>query len=82
MIAEILSVYIVTLIIAKSSILSRFRTWLKVRTPKLKFEDYSHFIECRLCVGFWVSVIFCILNPQDILPVYGASYFLATLERT
>jgi hypothetical protein len=75
--------YIITLVLAKGSIFNSFRIWVKQKTPKLKIKDYPHFIECRLCLGFWGSILICLLynSPHMILPVYGASYFLATQER-
>ena len=77
-----LSSYILTLVIAKGSILAGFRGWLKQKTPHLKLTaEHPHFIECRLCVGFWSSLMVCNTSWEMILPVYGLSYFLATQER-
>ena len=81
--SEVFTAYCLVFIIASSSILAGFRRWLIARTPKLKIQDYPHFIECRMCVGFYVSIIVCLLYGEikDVLVVYGASYFLATQER-
>lgn len=40
-------------------------------------------ISCRMCVGFWVTLIVCLwtLSFTDTLAAYGFSYFLATQER-
>ena len=41
-------------------------------------------VSCRMCVGFWVTVVVCVASlPLSLwLPVYGLSYFLATQERS
>lgn len=41
------------------------------------------FISCRMCVGFWLTIITCAwrLPMLDTAAIYGASYFLATQER-
>lgn len=50
--------------------------------PNEKLTGYD-FISCRMCVGFWVTMAFCLFTcPVHYwLAVYGASYFLATQER-
>jgi hypothetical protein len=71
-IIAVLSSYIITLVLAKGSIFDSIR-------PKHKF------FSCRLCIGCWVSLIVTLVTSFDItlwLPTYGASYFLATQERT
>lgn len=84
-VSAVAAAYIIAVIITASSILARPRTWLIVRTPWLQpLEDHPHFIECRLCVGFWVSLTVAALwglPGQLFFVVYGASYFLATQER-
>jgi len=82
--SEVLTVYIVTCVITSSSIFEPIREWIKRNFPFLQIGDHPHFIECRLCLGFWVSMIVCIalVNPLWILPVFGLSYFMATLERS
>jgi hypothetical protein len=70
-ITSCLSSYVITLVLTKGSIFDSIR-------PKHKF------FSCRMCVGCWVSLA-TVLVLSDItmwLPVYGASYFLATQERT
>jgi hypothetical protein len=76
-----LTSYALTFIVASSSILDCFRRRVMVRTPRLKVAGHRHFIECRMCVGFWVSMAVCLGDWHMVLPVYGASYFLATQER-
>lgn len=76
-----LTVYAVTFVIASSSIAEPFRQWLMPRTPKLKIRQHKHFIECRMCVSFWISLAVCNYDWRMILPVYGLAYFLATQER-
>ena len=80
---EIFSVYILTCVIASSSIFDWARTKIKQYTPMLKIKEHKHFIECRLCLGFWVSVGVCTIysDIKHTLLVYGVSYFLATQER-
>ncbi len=75
-----LSAYALTFIIASSAILEPFRRWLIPRSPWLQATGQRHFIECRMCVGFWVTLAVC-TDWSMILPVYGLSYFLATQER-
>lgn len=81
----IFAVYIITVVTTSSSLLANARAWLIRRTPRLQpIQDYPHFIECRLCVGFWISLAVTPalgLSWTDGLLVYGASYFLATQER-
>lgn len=77
-------VYIITCVITSSSLFSVFRKYVVQVTPFFKFESYPHFIDCRLCVGFWISFFYCLFVIQDlrlVLPIYGASYLLATQER-
>lgn len=77
-----LSAYALTFIITSSAIFEHQRQWLKVRTPWMHVQGHRHFIECRMCVGFWVSLVVCNANWSTMLfPVYGLSYFLATQER-
>ena len=81
--SSIFASYIITCVLCKSSVFEYFRTFVKHYTPQLRIGNHPHFIECRLCVGFWVSIIVCLAyNSIYNLPlIYGASYFLATQER-
>jgi hypothetical protein len=81
----IFTVYIATVVITGGSLLAPARAVFIRRTPWLQIvPEHPHFIECRLCVGFWVALVVC---PFFGLPwsavglVYGFSYFLATQER-
>jgi hypothetical protein len=42
-------------------------------------------ISCRLCVGFWVSLIICLCGGHfsvfDVLAVYGLAYAIVTWEK-
>ena len=84
---EVFAVYIITCVATSSSLLGPLRERTKRTTPWLVIGESKHPIECRLCLGFWVSLLvcFCAAPPElailNILPVYGASYFLATQER-
>jgi hypothetical protein len=84
-IAAIFGVYIITAVITGSSLFAAARAWIVRRTPRLRpVPEHPHFIECRLCLGFWVSLgITLVLNLPwtDLLLIYGGSYFLATQER-
>ena len=75
------SSYCITFIIASSSLFEPFRFWFIRKLPKLKIGSHKHFIECRMCTGFWVAMLVCNVDYTMILPVYGLSYFLATQER-
>ena len=77
-----LSAYALTFVVASSSLFKPLREWVKVRTPWLKISaKHPHYIECRMCLGFLMSVIVCNTDWKMILPVYGLSYFIATQER-
>lgn len=76
-----LSSYALTFFIASSSIMVSIRKWIIRHTPHLRITGHKHFIECRMCVGFWTSLIVCNTDWKMILPVYGLAYFLATQER-
>ena len=79
------AVYISTAVITSSSLFYKFREWFKTKTPYLKLSDkHPHYIECRLCVDFAVSVVMCFafgLSINYLLPLYGISYFICTQER-
>lgn len=77
----IITSYIITVIIVANPHLEGVRR--KIREKTLWIKTKPHFIDCRLCIGFWVSFIVCVIygNYHIILPVYGASYFIATQER-
>ncbi len=76
-----LTSYAITFVIASSSLFEPFRIWFMKKVPKLKIGHNKHFIECRMCLGFWVSVLVCNTDWRMTLPVYGLAYFLATQER-
>ena len=84
---NVFTVYIVTCVVTASSLFGPLRERVKRATPWLVIGESKHPIECRLCLGFWVSLLVCFCTaPHDsallnVLPVYGASYFLATQER-
>lgn len=79
----IIASYIITLIITSSSILEPIRNKIKSLTTNLQFGNNKHFVECRLCIGFWVTCCVCLyFNVMDnFFTIYGFSYFLATQER-
>jgi len=76
-----LASYAATFVIASSSLFSAARALIRRKLPELKLGDYPHFIDCRMCVGFWCSLLVCWGDWRMVLPVYGLSYFLATQER-
>lgn len=85
-ILEIFTAYIVTAVLVNSAALYNFRVWFYLKTPWLIKgcpEQRVHLINCRMCVGFWVSLIisFCTADWVMFPLIYGASYFLATQER-
>ena len=81
-ITEIFAAYVITLVLTGSTVFESFRQWFKKKTPMLR-TNHNHFIECRLCTGFWISTLVCLVNAdiQNVFIIYGASYFLATQER-
>lgn len=81
LITQALTVYALTFVIASSAAIEPVRQWLMARTPRLKIGKHPHFIECRMCVGFWCALLVCNTDWKMILPVYGLAYFLATQER-
>lgn len=78
-----LAAYAITFVITSSSILAQPRAWLMAHTAWLCPTGHRHFLECRMCVGFWSSLLVCGFTAdwRLLLAVYGASYFLATQER-
>ena len=76
-----LTAYALTFVIASSSLFEPIRRWVKNRTPILKIGENKHFIECRMCSGFWIAIAVCNIDWKLIVPVYGLSYFMATQER-
>jgi len=76
-----LAAYALTFVIASSSLFGPLRELIKTKTPRLQIGDHKHFIDCRMCVGFWTSLAVCNTDWKMILPVYGLAYFLATQER-
>lgn len=80
---EVFTVYIITCVVTSSSLFARLREIIIAATPWLQPTGHHHPIECRLCFGFWVSALLCgvLGDITTFLPVYGASYFLATQER-
>ena len=81
LIALALSAYALTFVIASSSLMEPVRNKIMLKFPRLKIGGHKHFIECRMCISFWASLIVCNFDYKMILPVYGLSYFLATQER-
>lgn len=82
--AEIFAAYIITAVLVVGNIFHSFRGWFKEKTPFLfKGDPRRHLIDCRLCTGFWVSLVISVgCGDYWYFPlIYGASYFLATQER-
>jgi hypothetical protein len=78
--------YAFTFVIASAGLFSRPRNWLMAKTPWMQPTGHKHFLECRMCIGFWCSLVVClIINDYcyitDVMAVYGLSYFMATQER-
>lgn len=69
---QVLTIYGITLILAASKVLNAPRDWFIAKT--------GLDARCRMCVGFWVSVIVC-WGSWDMVPAFGASYLLVTQER-
>lgn len=81
----IAAAYIVTVVITGASLFEPARRMIRAKTPWLQITpEHPHFIDCRLCVGFWVSGAATLawgLPWQSAFLIYGSSYFLATQER-
>jgi len=81
----VFTAYILTAVITGSSLLAPIRDRIIDRTPWLQITaDHPHFVECRLCVGFWISLAIWSATGWPLCNlglIYGASYFLATQER-
>jgi hypothetical protein len=86
---QVFGAYIITAVIVDGNIFYRIREWIKAKTPWLfKGNPPRHLLECRMCTGFWVSVLValltCGISMETVFSfflIYGASYFLATQER-
>ena len=79
------AIYAITFLIVSSHIFHSVRERLKEKFPFLSANNV-HLLDCRMCVGFWVSffawlLAFGAVSVSFMLGVYGASYFLATQER-
>ncbi len=66
-----------------------FEKELQEDDPPEDINDYNivgwDFPSCRLCVGFYITITTCLLLHiplEQWLMVYGASYFMATQERS
>lgn len=79
--SKALSAYALTFIIASSSLFEPLRKLVMRAAPWMKIGEHRHFIECRMCVGFYCSLAVCFGHWSMVLPVYGLSYFMATQER-
>lgn len=90
---RILAAYAVSFVLADSHLLLPLRTslikvfqWnrhLVELTPETGNGRWT-FFECRMCIGFWVSLAITLLfggGVLELLAIYGGSYFLATQER-
>ena len=76
--------YTLTFLIASSSLLEPLRALIKKKLPWLQIGNNKHAIECRMCVGGWISLIAVLFLGNYILDwfvVWGISYFMATQER-
>ena len=84
MISAIFAAYIITAVLVNGNIFYSIREMLKRKSPWLvKGNPGRHMLDCRMCVGFWVSVAVSLATGQwmTFFLIYGASYFLATQER-
>jgi hypothetical protein len=84
-ISAIFAAYIITAVLVNGNIFYGFRRWFKTWTPWLyKGDPLRHMIDCRMCAGFWISLVVTLATGLPLWAffiIYGASYFLATLER-
>lgn len=85
-----LVIYALTFLFTQSHIFSWVRTPLARWLDKVWGPERYKFEECRMCVGFWVTLFLGLLawavgpNPPSallLMAAYGLSYFLATQER-
>ena len=87
-IVRALVVYILTVLVTDGLGFLGIREWIKRKTPFLSREYHTtrriHLLDCRLCSGFWLSLIFSPLRGYSIatwLAIYALSYFLTMQER-
>lgn len=89
---QIMMAYMLTIILASSSLMRPFREWLINKTPKWRSpfgtqkqreEEPKHPVECRLCVGGYLSLALALstLTLEYWFVIWGVSYFMATQER-
>jgi len=86
-----LIIYAITFLLAQSHIFKSPREAFGRLLDRLFGESRYEFEECRMCVGFWVSLLLWLAfyiagwaGDYDLLAflaAYGLSYFLATQER-
>lgn len=78
-----LTTYAITFLVVSSAMLAPIRIWL-VNHTKFLIVAGSHPLICRMCFGLWASIAVCMVQGEHsigkILAIYGASYFMATLE--
>ena len=79
-IGEVCATYAVTFVVVSSTLFAKIRTWVMKRFP---LPHDPHPIACRMCFSFWAAFLVCLMAEEidNLLPVYGAAYFLATQER-
>lgn len=79
-----LVVYTLTFLAVSSNILHPIRLWIVKHTPFL-IVNRTHPLSCRMCAGWWLTIVVCVLMGEysivNMLCVYGLSYFIATQER-
>lgn len=79
-----LVVYTLTFIVVSSTILHFIRVWIIKHTMFLVIAK-THPLSCRMCAGWWITIIFCLFIGEysiiKMLAIYGTSYFIATQER-
>jgi len=87
-ITAIFAAYIITAVLVNGNIFYTAKEWMKEKTPWLiKGPKYQgrHMLDCRLCVGAWVSLaVYWLLVTGHwslVFLIYGASYWLCTQER-
>lgn len=76
----IMAAYVLTFLVASGSILEPVRVW-SLRFTWLAPKVGKPFLYCRMCCGFWLSLLVAWHFNVNFFMIYGASYFLATQER-
>lgn len=78
----VFAVYIFTAVIVDGKIFASVRSFIR-NLGWFSFKE-DCVIDCRMCTGFWISLVVAIFlhyTPVEFLALWGASYWLAAVEK-